>query len=233
MNWRKDEGGMMIRVIDIETTGTDPATDSIVEIASVDVLKDGISNEMQALVDPGRPIPPLASAVHHIMDEDVADGPGRLQAIERFKGADWYVAHHADFESSFLPELGTAWICTYKCSLRVWPDLPSHGNQALRYQLGLASPFGRDRKAINPHRALDDAIVTAAIFLELTKAARWPDLVCWSGEPALQTTFRWGKHRGQRFDQVPEDYLRWILRTMVDDKSALFSAAYWLDRRAA
>jgi DNA polymerase III epsilon subunit-like protein len=32
---------MVVRVIDIETTGMDPATDAIIEIASVDLVKGG------------------------------------------------------------------------------------------------------------------------------------------------------------------------------------------------
>jgi DNA polymerase III epsilon subunit-like protein len=31
----------LIRVIDIETTGTDPANDAIIEIASVDLVRGG------------------------------------------------------------------------------------------------------------------------------------------------------------------------------------------------
>lgn len=63
----------MIRVIDIETTGIDPGTDAIIEIASVDMVRDGgITNAMDTLVRPTKPIPPGASAVHHIVDEDVA-----------------------------------------------------------------------------------------------------------------------------------------------------------------
>ena len=155
-----------------------------------------------------------------------------MDAISPFAGADYYVAHNAEFESGFLePHLGSNWLCTYKCALRIWPDAVSHSNQALRYMLGLHAPFGRDRKSINPHRALDDCIVTAAIFLEITKRAKWPDILRWSSEPALQTRFTWGKHRGERWDAVPEDYLRWILDKLVDDKSAQFSAAYWLDQR--
>jgi hypothetical protein len=56
-------------------------------------------------------------------------------------------------------------------------------------------------------------------------------MVRWSAEPALQTTFAWGKHKGARWDAVPEDYLRWVRDKLVDDASAQFSAAYWLDRR--
>ena len=32
---------MTVRVIDCETTGTDAAVDEVIEVASVDVLKDG------------------------------------------------------------------------------------------------------------------------------------------------------------------------------------------------
>jgi hypothetical protein len=58
---------------------------------------------------------------------------------------------------------------------------------------------------------LSDAIVTAAVFNEIAKHATWPEIVRWSREPALLSVFRFGKHRGERFDAVPEDYLRWIV----------------------
>ena len=140
------------------------------------------------------------------------------------------MAHHADFERSFLGErLGNApWICTYKCALRLWPDFPFHGNQVLRYRLGLANPFGIDRKTLVPHRALSDAIVTAAIFVEITKRASWSDLVQWSSEPALHTRFNFGKHRGEQFDEMPPDYLEWLLRQEEFDAGVRFSAEYWL-----
>jgi DNA polymerase III epsilon subunit-like protein len=53
----------LIRVIDIETTGIDPATDAIIEIASVEMVRGGgITNAIGTLVRPGIPIPPGASA---------------------------------------------------------------------------------------------------------------------------------------------------------------------------
>jgi DNA polymerase III epsilon subunit-like protein len=52
-----------MRVIDIETIGTDPATDAIIEIAGVDMVPDGgITNAMDTLVRSAKPIPP-ASAI--------------------------------------------------------------------------------------------------------------------------------------------------------------------------
>ncbi|MBX9589232.1 MAG: 3'-5' exonuclease [Hyphomonadaceae bacterium] len=110
-------------MIDVETTGIDPATDAIIEIASVDMVRDGgITNAMDTLVRSAKPIPPGASAVHHIVDEDVANAPSFAEVIDRFKGADFYVAHNCEFERSFLVAQGVElgpWICTYKCALRV------------------------------------------------------------------------------------------------------------------
>jgi exodeoxyribonuclease X len=186
---------MTVRVIDIETTGTDPTVDAIIEIASVDLLKDGtIANQRTALVRPPLPVPPEASAVHHLIDADLAFAPELDEVLDQFKGADAYVAHNANFERSFLERLlGDAlWACTYKCALRIWPDLLSHSNQALRYRLGLVNPFNIDRHTLSPHRALSDAIVTAAVFNEIAKPATWPEIVRWSSEPspAMEPTYQ-------------------------------------------
>jgi exodeoxyribonuclease X len=227
---------MTVRVIDIETTGTDPMGDVIIEIASVDLLKDGtIINQRSTLVRPAIPVPPESSAVHHLIDEDLAFAPELGDVLEQFKGADAYVAHNADFERSFLEHLlGDAlWACTYKCALRIWPDLLAHSNQSLRYRLGLVNPFGIDRHTLSPHRALSDAIVTAAVFNEVIKHATWPEIVRWSSEPALLSVLRFGKHRGERFDTVPEDYLRWIIEGQNELREEVkASARYWLERRA-
>jgi exodeoxyribonuclease X len=126
------------------------------------------------------------------------------------------------------------WVCTYKCSLRIWPDLLSHSNQARRYRLGLVNPFHIDRHTLSPHRALSDAIVTAAVFREIAKHAGWPELVQWPSEPALLRVFRFGKHRGERFDAMPEDDMRWIIEGQNELREEVkASARYWLERRAS
>jgi exodeoxyribonuclease X len=112
--------------------------------------------------------------------------------------------------------------------------LLSHSNQALRYRLGFISPFGIDRHTLSPHRALSDAVVTAALFGEIIKHATWPELVRWSSEPALLSVFRFGKHRGERFDVVPIDYLKWILEGPNElSNDVKSSARYWIDKRVA
>jgi exodeoxyribonuclease X len=231
---------MTIRVIDIETTGMDPQADGIVEIASVDVYKtpDGhdITSERQHLIFPGRDIPPAASAVHHILDEDVARSHRIEEVIADFNTANAYIAHNCAFERSFLDRFfgeDSTWVCTLKCALRIWPDAPGHSNQVLRYWLGLAEPFGRSREFISPHRALSDCIVTAAIFVKMTELAKWSQLVAWSAEPALYSTLTFGKHRGVKYIDAPADYLDWIAYKSDMDADTKYSAKHWIAAKAA
>jgi hypothetical protein len=71
----------LIRVVDLETTGQAPPTHGVCEIGWQDVVlgPDGrweiYGEGGNRMVNPGRQIPPLTMAVHHIRDEDVADAP--------------------------------------------------------------------------------------------------------------------------------------------------------------
>lgn len=229
---------MTLRVVDIETTGVDPATDAIIEIASVDVYKTpdghGVTSQREALVFPGRNIPPSSSAVHHLIDADVAQAKRIEEVIKDFDTADAYVAHNCAFERSFLDKyFGEAtWVCTMKCALRVWPEAPGHSNQVLRYWRGHVEPFGWERDKLPTHRALSDAIVTAAILVDLIKEASWKQLVEWTQEPALYSTITFGKHRGTKYADAPEDYLDWIANKSDMDADTKFSARHWLAKRS-
>lgn len=60
---------------DLETTGTNIATDRIVEIAITKVFPDGTEEEKCRRINPTIPIPLEASLVHGIYDEDVKEEP--------------------------------------------------------------------------------------------------------------------------------------------------------------
>lgn len=162
---------MKIRVIDVETTGLSPTGDRVVEIAFVQLPESDESSALffQSLVNPGISIPPTASAIHHIVDSDVAESPALgdvLASISEQHGeADVYVAHNARFDRSFLPDLhNKPWVCTLQLARRLWPDAPKHSNQVLRYWLNLNIPLPKNTPM---HRALSDAIVTAQIFKQV------------------------------------------------------------------
>lgn len=77
---------------DLETTGVNFQTDRIVEISYIKVHPNGSEESRTIRVNPGRPIPAEATAIHHITDEDVA-GERQFKEIARelartFQGCD-------------------------------------------------------------------------------------------------------------------------------------------------
>jgi len=68
-----------IAFIDLETTGTHPHSDRIIEISILKIQSDGQDDYRSQRVNPGVPIPAEASAVHRIKDEDVAGKPSFRQ----------------------------------------------------------------------------------------------------------------------------------------------------------
>lgn len=62
-------------IFDLETTGTDPKSDRIIEISTLKIEPDGSRDHRTRRINLGVPIPAAASAVHGIYDQDVADCP--------------------------------------------------------------------------------------------------------------------------------------------------------------
>jgi exodeoxyribonuclease X len=219
-----------IRIIDLETTGLEPG-DEVVEVGAIDLDCD--SGEISAFgsrtIRPRNPIPPQASAVHHITDADVVDAPASKDVWPQFFNADCnivaFAAHNASFESRWLDDqmlCGKPLICTYKAALRIWGEAPGHTNQVLRYWLKL--PLEPDRAA-PPHRALPDAYVTAHLLRQQLTRATLSELISWSGLPALLTKVTFGKHRGLNWTDVPDSYLDWIICTAVGfDENVIHTA---------
>ena len=64
-----------LAVFDLETTGTNVATDRIVEIAIVKAMPDGSTGIYTKRINPGMPIPRESTMIHGITDVDIADCP--------------------------------------------------------------------------------------------------------------------------------------------------------------
>ena len=230
----------IVRVVDIETTGLkeEKPEAEICEIGWIDIhLSDmTIRDPVQFFVDPGHPIPPEVRAVHHISDADVKNASSPAEAIEALhKGLgddDILGAHNNRYEMQFLPS-PLRWIDTYRCALRAWPSSPAHTNQTLRYVLGLDGMEGFDSDAaMPPHRALPDAYVTAWIARELLRMRSVERAVAVSAQPGVLPGINFGKHKGSRWQDVPIDYLEWMVHTATDmDEDRLFTARMHLRSR--
>ncbi|MBL4898100.1 MAG: hypothetical protein JKX76_00495 [Colwellia sp.] len=229
----------LVRVIDYETTGT-PEDDhaEVIEFGKIDVDLQtlDILAPWTSLACPSGPIPPVTMAVHHITDEEAAGAPNQSDLWPVLWAGlgkrDIAAAHNAKFEQHFHSGDGRDWICTYKCARVVWPDAPSHSNQALRYWLGIDKTHAnfQAKLASPPHRALPDSYVTAHILIELLKVKSAAELVEISKYPALLKILTFGKHRGTNYQDAPADYLDWILYKSDLDEDTKFTAKYWLQR---
>ena len=196
------------RIIDTETCDLESG---VVEIGSVDVINGIITNPMSNLIDPQKEISFDAMATHHITDKMVKGQPLITDVIDRYKGADYYVAHSAEFDKKMLPELGAPWICSLKMAREVYPE-GKHSNQYLRYALDLNVDVP---EGLHAHRALYDCYVTAAIFIHLMSETGWSveQMLEVSNRPSLLREISFGKHRGKTFADIAKadiGYLRWL-----------------------
>ena len=219
-----------IHVIDVETTGLDPAVDRIVEIAAVSVaLRPRPHIEalaLDTLVNPGVPIGPVARAVHHIGDEMVADAP-RFKALHPRLGelarSGPFAAHRAAFDRAFTGSR-RPWICTWRLARHLWPEAPRHANQVLHYYLGLEiDPRFTQGRDIVAHRARGDALVSAALLVRaLEHAPAGADPSGWalelSARPVLLPLATFGRHKGEHWADVPQDYIRYLVSQPLDDE---------------
>jgi hypothetical protein len=142
-------------VLDTETTGLDPAVDRIVELAAslVDVAAGTVTPVFDERVNPGRPIPPEASAIHHLRDRDVAHAAPWEEVWARFQATvpahDALLAHNAPFDHAFCAPDTPAWLDSLRAARHLWPEAPRHTNQVLRYWLDLEVDAARRPR---PHR---------------------------------------------------------------------------------
>ncbi len=158
--------------IDLETTGLEAGTDRIVEVGAVRVTEGVVEARYESLVNPGMSMPSDISYLTGITDDDLVDAPDIdtvLREALEFCGDSPLVAQNATFDLAFLaaaadnrPEflIGRYGVFdTLPLARALMPRMRSHRLAALTGFFGIET--GR------AHRALDDADVTATVFLRL------------------------------------------------------------------
>jgi DNA polymerase III subunit epsilon len=181
--------------LDVETTGLDPATDEIIELAMLafDYADDGriftVHEPFDALRNPGRPIPAAVTALTGITDEMVANASIEPAEVAAFiANASLIIAHNAKFDRRFCEKFCDAFATKpWGCSMAEihWTE---EGFEAARLsQIAAGHGFFYDG-----HRALHDCQAGIEILARplpksgrtalaaLLKTARLPQWRVWA-----------------------------------------------------
>ncbi len=227
----------LVCLLDVETTGMDDDS-RVVEIAALCGRffepQAPVLVKVNTLVNPGVPIPAVASAVHHITDRMVKDAPSLDEVMETFPVADLYVAHNAAFDRRFLPQLKAApWGCTLKCAYEEFHDAPSYGLQTLRYWLGTPDPMLNSSSA-HAHRAMFDVWTLYGLFDDLRSRGWTKDrMIEVSSRPRLLRTIDFGKHKGTAFKDLDRSYLDWMRKQPDWDEDVRYTIDQMAEPRRA
>lgn len=227
---------------DLETTGTDPERDRIIELAAVKIRPDGSREEKCRRFNPLIPIPKEATAVHGITDEDVRNEPSFDKVAKGPKGIAAYFAgcdlggyNIINFDIPMLQaelercgeSLNLSRIAVID-SFRIFVNRePRNLSGAVRFYLG--------RTHAEAHAALADVLATAEVLeaqlnrypdlpreaAALDRAVRDPEEVDLRGKLKWvdgEITVHFGRHKGRtlrRLARDEPDYIRWMIDNRV------------------
>ena len=179
-------------VLDVETTGFSAEKDKIVSWAAAKVdlqdvarkaAKGGIRlDALHEIVNPGRPIPKDAAAVHGIKTSDVKSAPSfaeSAQELRSYIGDSPIIGHNVDFDLGFLnAEFAAAGVEILDsshvfCTMRHFQKTCNNGRrQGSSLEVAANRLFGEGRRG-KRHEALEDVRLTtllaAAFYARCTK----------------------------------------------------------------
>jgi DNA polymerase III subunit epsilon len=235
--------------LDLETTGLDHDADVPIEVGLVRFAYDadgrilGVTGELGAFEDPGRPLPEEVVRITGIRDADVAGQRFPDEEVSRLlDGVGLVVAHNAGFDRPFAERRWPAFADKHwACSLRDvdWRGVDGYGGATLGALLAAHGQF------FGAHRAVEDGYAVIELlrqtlpasgelaFNVLRASARASTVRLWAvGSPfeskdALKARgYRWtAECRAWRTD-VPEEGVQ-------DELAWLRSAAYGARRMPA
>lgn len=166
-------------VLDTETTGLDPARARLIEAAAVRITRGAVERDVlfTSLADPGAPVPPASTAIHHLTEADLRGAPDPVTVIGQLReavGTRVVIGHAIGFDLAIMKaECERAgqpvWLPARVLDTRllaqiVMPHLAGFSLEQLASWLGV--PLGER------HRAEGDARTTANIFLALVPRLR-------------------------------------------------------------
>ena len=192
---------------------------------------------------PTHDVPAEASAVHFITTDDLVNEGTYTDKAEEFyplfEIKQYYVGHNVQFDRRMLkknherffcnelPEFENdeSWICTLKLAKKLFAEDPEFQNLTLSYLWFKFDLYKTCEHKIVPHSAEDDVYMTYKVLSHLVNIAIERGLIDTNKEigsqvvtlantPIQYTVMTIGKHKGWVMEEVPMNYLEWMIMNM-------------------
>lgn len=222
--------------LDCETTGLEPQTDQVIEVAATKFTFDKTIDTFESLIDPGMLIPEPSQEIHHISNEMVAGKPKIqeiLPALLQFVGNHIVIGHGIKLDLTFLDTAAKRNNIPSRLSslptidtlrlARLYGESPINSLEKLREHFNIASE--------GAHRAMSDVTVNIEVFKFLACRFKTTEQVLQRlTKPILLRKMPLGKHKGRPFNEIPIEYLQWASNKDFD-QDLIFSIRSELKKR--
>ena len=240
-------------LFDTETTGNQEV-DRIIQVGAmifygkdkIEVFDELCSSPQEMSIE--------AMEVHNITPDIIADKPSYNETdfskklVELNKEENYLIAHNINFDLGMVKKEGFVnsytLIDTVRCAKHLYPEMPYHRLQYLRYALELykdekseAEKIGITLKA---HDAIGDVLMLKLLLSRLTQRCKeqFPDknvmdkLSELTDTPVLMKTFKFGKHKGRVIEEIVHEdagYLKWMRKNLDLDEDMTYTLDYYLE----
>lgn len=239
-------GALEALALDLETTGLDHAVDVPIEVGLVRFAYDpdgrilGVTDELEALEDPGRPLSPDVLRITGITDADLAGQRFPDDAVARLlDGVGLVIAHNAGFDRPFAERRWPAFAeKAWGCSLREvdWRDADGYEGGGLGSLLAAHGLFFGAHRAVEDGYALIELLgrtlpTSGQTALNLLRAsARRATVRLWAvGSPFESKDLL--KARGYRWNGDARSWWTDVAEESVDDELAWLRAEVYRGKR--
>ncbi|MDD2887896.1 MAG: 3'-5' exonuclease [Aliarcobacter sp.] len=234
-------------LFDTETTGNQE-DDKVIQFGAMVVDKSGKVEAFDELCSSDVKIKLEAMEVHNITPDLLVGKPKAVETnfykkLEDLNSNENYlIAHNISFDMGMIKKEGFVnqyqLIDTLRCAKHLFPELPYHRLQYIRYALELykieEAEAAKHNITIKAHDAIGDVLVMKLFLTKLVGKCReiYPDynpiekLVDLTKTPVFIQTFKFGKYKGKDVEQVAREdagYLNWMRSNMELDEDLRYT----------
>jgi DNA polymerase-3 subunit epsilon/exodeoxyribonuclease X len=234
-------------LFDTETTGNQEE-DKVIQFGAMVVDQKGKVEAFDELCSTNIDIKIEAMEVHNITPDLLENKPKAVETnfytrLEELNTNENYlIAHNISFDMGMIKKEGFVnqyqLIDTLRCAKHLFPQLPYHRLQYIRYALELykieEAEAAKHNITIKAHDAIGDVLVMKLFLTKLVGKCKeiYPDyhpiekLVELTKTPVFIKTFKFGKHKGKDVEQVAREdagYLNWMRTNMELDEDLRYT----------